>query len=56
MNPLDYFVRKIENELGIQDRGVKIIPNPSREWCTCDTYESDTESKGAVSVKNSLNK
>lgn len=34
INPFDFIVRKIEGELGIQGRDVKIAQSPPREYCT----------------------
>ncbi|CAI2387457.1 unnamed protein product [Moneuplotes crassus] len=52
INPVDLIVRKMENELGIQGREVKVTKPPSKEYCTCDHYDSDKGSNAAISVIN----
>jgi hypothetical protein len=49
VNTIDGIVRKIETELGIQDREIRITKSPAREWCTCDD-DSDIDSEKAATV------
>lgn len=51
INSIDQIVRKVETELGIQDREIKITKSPSREWCTCDD-DSDIGSKAASVINH----
>ncbi|CAI2387423.1 unnamed protein product [Moneuplotes crassus] len=50
INPTDLLVRKMETELGIQGRSAREFKSPSKDWCTCDTYDSDDTSNAAASV------
>jgi hypothetical protein len=57
VNTIDGIVRKVEVELGIQDREIKITKNPSREWCTCnidDLSHDEQESIVSAPVKNTI--
>jgi hypothetical protein len=49
VNTIDGIVRKIETELGIQDREIRITKSPAREWCTCDD-DSDIDSEKPATV------